>query len=172
MTLTSEKGEQFTGLILLTGEDSPGLANALFETLTPFAVSIIDIDQIIINKRLILTIHIALNPSHQGAIESDLVTLASTQNIDIASVFAYSQSITARPECEIVSISSSKMHPRYLAAVTACIKELDGNIEDINRKGINPVEIVIHVSGVESTILDNKLQQVPVDGETMITVVN
>ena len=72
MTLTSEKSEQFSGLILLTGEDAPGLANALFETLSPFAVSIIDIDQIIINSRLILTVHIALNPAHQGAIEADL----------------------------------------------------------------------------------------------------
>jgi phosphoserine phosphatase len=171
MTLINEKNEQFTGLILLTGLDSPGLANALFETLTPFAVSIIDIDQIIINKRLILTVHIALNPSHQGAIESDLEALISTQNVDIASVFAFSQSITARPKCEIVLISSSKMHPRYLASVTACIKELSGNIEDINRKGVNPVEIVLYVSGVESTLLDEYLQQVPVEGETTIAVV-
>ncbi|MEO0016656.1 MAG: hypothetical protein RL589_1137 [Actinomycetota bacterium] len=170
MTLTSEKSEQFTGLILLTGEDAPGLANALFETLSPFAVSIIDIDQIIINKRLILTVHIALNPAHQSAIEADLEALASTENVDIASVFSYSSSITARPQLQKVLITSTKVHPRYLAAVTACIEALEGNIEDINRNGLDPVEIVLNVSGVDVTLLKTSLQQIPAEDGTTIAV--
>jgi phosphoserine phosphatase len=170
MTLTSEKSEQFTGLILLTGEDSPGLANALFETLSPFAVSIIDIDQIIINKRLILTVHIALNPAHQSAIEADLEALASAENVDIASVFSYSSSITARPQLQKVLITSTKVHPRYLASVTSCIKTLGGNIEDINRNGLDPLEIVLHVSGVEVALLTNSLQQIPAEVGTTIAV--
>ena len=170
MRLSSDKSEQFTGLILLTGEDAPGLANALFEILSPFAVSIIDIDQIIINSRLILTVHIALNPAHQGAIEVDLEALASDQNIDIASVFSYSQSITERPHMQKVLITSTKVHPRLLAAVTACIKSLQGNIEDINRNGLNPTEIVLHVSGLEATVLTSSLQQIPAEDGTKIVV--
>ena len=170
MTLTSEKSEQFSGLILLTGEDAPGLAYALFETLSPFAVSIIDIDQTIINSRLILTVHIALNPAHQVAIETDLETLASTHNVDIASVFSYSPSITARPQLHKVLITSTKFHPRYLAAVTACIKNLEGNIEDINRNGVDPIEVVLHVSGVDATVLTSSLQQIPVESGTTIAV--
>ena len=170
MTLTSEKSEQFSGLILLTGEDAPGLANALFETLSPFAVSIIDIDQIIINSRLILTVHIALNPAHQGAIEADLEALASAENVDIASVFSYSSSITARPQLQKVLITSTKLHPRYLAVVTSCIKTLSGNIEDINRHGVDPLEIVLHVSGVEVALLTNSLQQIPAEVGTTIAV--
>ena len=170
MTLTSEKSEQFSGLILLTGEDAPGLANALFETLSPFAVSIIDIDQIIINSRLILTVHIALNPAHQGAIEADLEAMVSAHNVDIASVFSYSPSITARPQLHKVLITSTKVHPRYLAAVTACIKTLEGNIEDINRNGVDPVEIVLHVSGVDATVLTSSLQQIPAETGPTIAV--
>ena len=170
MTLTSEKSEQFSGLILLTGEDAPGLVNALFETLSPFAVSIIDIDQIIINSRLILTVHIALNPAHQGAIEADLEAMVSAHNVDIASVFSYSPSITARPQLHKVLITSTKVHPRYLAAVTACIKTLEGNIEDINRNGVDPVEIVLYVSGVDATVLTSTLQQIPAEAGTTIAV--
>ena len=170
MTLTSEKSEQFSGLILLTGEDAPGLANALFETLSPFAVSIIDIDQIIISSRLILTVHIALNPAHQGAIEADLEAMTSAHNVDIASVFSYSRAITARPQLHKVLITSTKVHPRYLAAVTACIKTLEGNIEDINRNGVDPVEIVLHVSGVDATVLTSSLQQIPAEAGTTIAV--
>jgi phosphoserine phosphatase len=146
------------------------LANALFESLSPFAVSIIDIDQIIINKRLILTVHIALNPAHQSAIEADLEALASAENVDIASVFSYSSSITARPQMQKVLITSTKVHPRYLAAVTACIESLQGNIEDINRNGLDPIEIVLHVSGVEVTLLTNSLQQIPAEVGTTIAV--
>jgi phosphoserine phosphatase len=170
MTLTSEKSEQFSGLILLTGEDAPGLANALFETLSPFAVSIIDIDQIIINSRLILTVHIALNPAHQGAIEADLEAMVSAHNVDIASVFSYSPSITARPQLHKVLITSTKVHPRFLAAVTACIKALEGNIEDINRNGVDPLEIVLYVSGVDATVLTSSLQQISAEAGTTIAV--
>ena len=170
MTLTSEKSEQFSGLILLTGEDAPGLANALFETLSPFAVSIIDIDQIIINSRLILTVHIALNPAHQGAIEADLEAMVSVHNVDIASVFSYSPSITARPQLHKVLITSTKVHPRFLAAVTACIKALEGNIEDINRNGVDPLEIVLYVSGVDATVLTSSLQQISAEAGTTIAV--
>ena len=170
MTLTSEKSEQFSGLILLTGEDAPGLANALFETLSPFALSIIDIDQIIINSRLILTVHIALNPAHQGAIEADLEAMVSAHNVDIASVFSYSPSITARPQLHKVLITSTKVHPRYLAAVTACIKALEGNIDDINRNGVDPLEIVLYVSGVDATVLTSSLQQISAEAGTTIAV--
>ena len=62
MTLHTENNEQFTGLILLTGVDRPGISTALFESLAPFAVSIIDVEQIVISDRLILTVLIALNP--------------------------------------------------------------------------------------------------------------
>ena len=170
MTLTSEKSEQFTGLILLTGQDSPGLAHALFETLSPFAVSIIDIDQIIINSRLILTVHISLNPAHQSAIEADLEALATAQSVDIASVFSYSPPIKDLPRVERVLITSTKVHPRSLAAVTACIKEIKGNIEDFYRTGVDPVEIVLHVSGVDETLLTTSLQQIPAEAGTTIVV--
>jgi phosphoserine phosphatase len=59
---TSE--EQFTGLVLLSGVDSPGITSALFETLAPFAVSVLDIEQVVIRDRLILTLLISLSPAH------------------------------------------------------------------------------------------------------------
>ncbi|MSY80794.1 MAG: phosphoserine phosphatase, partial [Actinobacteria bacterium] len=46
--MTDGKTEQFTGLILLSGEDKPGITEGLFETLSPFAVTILDIEQVVI----------------------------------------------------------------------------------------------------------------------------
>ena len=45
MTTSSQDAAQFSGLILLTGQDKPGLAHALFEALSPFSVAVIDVDQ-------------------------------------------------------------------------------------------------------------------------------
>ena len=91
MTTSSPKAEQFSGLILLTGEDKPGLAHSLFEALSPFSVAVIDIDQIIIKQRLILTVEISLNPAHQGAIEEDITAIqwvdAHDLNIQLANTF-------------------------------------------------------------------------------------
>jgi len=88
MTLNEENNEQFTGLILLTGTDKAGIASALFEILSPFSISILDVEQLVISDRLILTVLIALNPSHQKAIEADLEECASANDVEIATLFA------------------------------------------------------------------------------------
>ena len=62
---------RYTGLILVSGIDSPGITQALFETLAPFAITVLDIEQVVIRERLILTVLIDLNPDHAQAIEED-----------------------------------------------------------------------------------------------------
>jgi len=84
MTHEDAQTEVFTGLILLTGIDKPGIAASLFETLSPFAVRVIDIEQIVINHRLILTVLLGANSAHQSAIEDDLTACALALDVDIA----------------------------------------------------------------------------------------
>jgi phosphoserine phosphatase len=91
MTQEIKNPQIFSGLILLTCEDKAGLADSLFEALSPFAVSIIDIDQIIIKGRLFLTLQISLNPDHQEAIEEDMTQLAEQLQVDIACIFSTSE---------------------------------------------------------------------------------
>ena len=94
MTQNSAQPEQFTGLILLTGIDAPGIASSLFETLAPFAVHIIDIEQVVISNRLILTVLIVANPAHQSAIEEDLASCATALDVDIATLFGKTELAT------------------------------------------------------------------------------
>ena len=65
--------EQFTGLILLSGVDKPGISQTLFLALAPFSITVLDIEQVVISNRLILTVLISLNPAHEKAIEADLL---------------------------------------------------------------------------------------------------
>ena len=60
---TSADTEQYTGLILLSGVDKPGITASLFEVLSPFSITIVDIEQVVIKDRLILTVLITLNPA-------------------------------------------------------------------------------------------------------------
>ena len=170
MTLNAENSQQYSGLILLTGVDKSGVANALFETLSPFAVSIIDIDQIVIKQRLILTVQILLNPDHREAIEFDLNKLSENLQMDIASLFASSPAPREIEHPVVVSIVSSKMLPRYLNTVTSVIHSLGGNIEKFERQSIQPLKVDLHVSGTSISLLQTVLSQLDSEDDATVTV--
>jgi len=155
MTTNSPNAEQFSGLILLTGEDKLGLAHSLFEALSPFSVAVIDIDQIIIKDRLILTVQISLNQAHQNAIEEDLNSLAQTLNVDIAAVFSMSTIPAQKPKCLTVTMKSAKLHPKHLAVVTDSLLTAGANIEDITRAAGESFAVTIIVSGISEFQLND-----------------
>lgn len=150
MTTSSQDSAQFSGLILLTGQDKPGLAHALFEALSPFSVAVMDIDQIIIKDRLILTVQISLNPAHQSAIEEDLNTLAANLEVDIAAVFSTSATPSSKPTSHALKLTSAKLHPKHLMEIAGALLEAGGNIEDLSRIGSDPLEILLKVSGISA----------------------
>ena len=170
MTLNAENSEQYSGLILLTGVDKSGVATALFETLSPFAVSIIDIDQIVIKQRLILTVQILLNPDHREAIESDLNELSEKLQMDIASLFASSPAPREIEHPVVVSIASSKMLPRYMNTITSVIHSLGGNIDKFERQTIQPLKVDLHVSGTSISLLQTALSQLDSEDDVTVTV--
>ena len=87
-----KQSAQYTGLVLVSGEDRPGITEALFSALAPFSLSIVDIEQVVIRSRLILTILISLNKAHAQAIEDDLNAQAELLNLDIAVAFSEQES--------------------------------------------------------------------------------
>ena len=169
MTQEIKNPQIFSGLILLTSEDKAGLANSLFEALSPFAVSVIDIDQIIIKGRLFLTLQISLNPDHQEAIEEDMTQLAEQLQVDIACIFSTSE-IPQDRENLVVTISANKMLPRYMRTVTQALVSAGGNIESFNRKSTTPMVIDIHVSGAQLLDLKKSLSDSTLESELAITV--
>jgi phosphoserine phosphatase len=152
--------EQFTGLILVSGVDSPGITEALFEALSPFAVTILDIEQVVIRGRLILTVLISLSPSHAKAIESDLEECASTLGVDIATAFESSDqtAIAAKRSLLHVVVLSQSLKPLAINAIAAVIATDGGNIERINRTASYPVTAIeLTVSGANLATLRSAL---------------
>ena len=170
MTTSSLKAEQFSGLILLTGEDKPGLAKSLFEALSPFSVAVVDIDQIIIKQRLILTVEISLNPAHQSAIEEDLNTLAQNLIVDIAAIFSISEISTKEAEILTLKMKSEKLHPRHLSVVTKALLTAGANIEDFSRIAIEPFEIKLEISGVSESQLHELVSAIDSGTDFSLTI--
>ena len=170
MTENTAVAEQFTGLILLTGNDKPGIAASLFETLAPFAVYVIDIEQIVINNRLILTVLIGASPAHQSAIEEDLNTCAATLDVDIATLFGKSQLAPIAKNLVHVVINATKLHPQAVQMASKAITDCGGNIESFTRTSADPVSIRITVSGVTKNTLDSTLATIPFEDATTISV--
>ena len=150
----------YTGLILVSGEDRPGITEALFETLSPFSLSIIDIEQVVIRSRLILTILISLDPAHADAVEDDLNAKAESLQLDVAMVFSEqeSESIAAKTGLTHVVVLSQDLKPGSLAAIASAIADTGGNIERIQRTASFPVTAIeCVVSGAQTQALKNAL---------------
>jgi len=155
-----KQSEYYTGLILVSGEDRPGITEALFATLAPFSLTIMDIEQVVIRSRLILTILISLDRVHASAIEDDLNIKADSLDLDIAIAFSEqkSESIAAKTGLTHVVILSQQLKPSALAAIASAIAEVGGNIERIQRTASYPVTAIeCVVSGVPTAVLKNAL---------------
>ena len=160
--MSAEKSH-YTGLILVSGVDSPGITKALFETLAPFAVTILDIEQVVIRERLILTALISLNPDHAEAIEADLNECAEKLSVDIATSFGAQEGATIAAKSGLVHvvILTTELHPRSIAAVAEAISVQQGNIERIHRTASYPITAIeLTVSGANSTKLRQSLAAV------------
>ena len=152
----------FTGLILVTGVDSPGITQALFETLAPFAITVVDIEQVVIRDRLILTVLIKLNPDHAKAISDDLEDCANRLSVDIATSFQQDQSssIASKTGLYHVVALGSPLPPTAIAAVASSIAGVHGNIERIHRTASYPVTAIeFTVSGAHQGRLRESLAQ-------------
>ena len=163
LTHMSAEKSHYTGLILVSGVDSPGITRALFETLAPFAVTILDIEQVVIRERLILTALISLNPDHAQAIEADLNECAQVLSVDIATSFGAQEGATIAAKTGLVHVVllTTELHPRSIAAVAEAITAQSGNIERIHRTASYPITAIeLTVSGANTAKLRQSLAAV------------
>lgn len=164
---------QFTGLILVTGVDKPGITQALFETLAPFSITVLDIEQVVIRDRLILTALIRLDPAHAAAIDADLALCAHRLNIDIATSFQEEalETIAAKTGLlHVVSLSTS-IFPEAVSKIATAIASAGGNIERIHRTASYPITAIeFVVSSADQKRLRTELLSVSADTGVDIAV--
>jgi len=169
----SDEKSQFTGLILVSGIDTPGITQALFETLAPFAITVLDIEQVVIRERLILTVLIALNPAHAEAIDADLEECAKSLGVDIATSFQEQGQSTIAVKSGLVHVVAlgNPLAPTAIGAIASAIASLGGNIERIHRTASYPITAIeFNVSGADQIAIRQGLAEVTIAHSVDIAV--
>jgi phosphoserine phosphatase len=152
----SDERSQYTGLILVSGIDTPGITQALFDTLAPFAITVLDIEQVVIRERLILTVLISLNPAHADSIAEDLQMCGEKLGVDIATSFLEQGESTIAAKTGLVHVVAlgNPLAPKAIAAIASAIASRGGNIERIHRTASFPITAIeFTVSGADQTAI-------------------
>lgn len=131
---------RLSGLLLFSGDDKSGQSDSIFTALSSYAISIVDIEQVVIKGRLLLTVLIESDPAHSKAIEREMNDVAHRLGLDFAVEFTESekQSRSSRSELHVVVLGSPLL-PEAIAAVAHAIASHSGNIQRIHRTVSYPV---------------------------------
>ncbi len=149
MTAHETSGTSDTLLITLTGKDRPGVTSSVFATLAEAGVSVIDIEQILLRRRLILGVLVSKprNPKRlRAAIEATADALEMQVEVEKGSGDNRSRG-AGRSH---VTVIGSPLRASAMAALTGRIADCGGNIDRIERMARYPVTAIdLHVSGAD-----------------------
>ena len=140
-------GRPRTVLITLTGKDRPGVTSTVFATLAGFNVEVLDIEQIVLRRRLVLGLLVS-EPRDWKALRAAVEEVAHDlgMNVEVEKGAGDNRS---RPEGRShVSILGSPLRSSAVAAIAGRIADIGANIDRIERMARYPVTAIdLHVSG-------------------------
>ena len=156
---------EHTGLILISGVDAPGVTQALFAALEPFSITILDIEQVVIRGRLILTTLISLDPAHARAIEADLIEATTKLGLDLAIDFSDQPKGEPKNSNLHIIVLSESLRPAGIGALASKIAQQGGNIDRIHRTASYPLtaiefEVSLNLNDEKLKIVQRELAEI------------
>lgn len=126
-------------LINVSGEDQPGVTNAVTETLAQFGVTLLDIGQAVIHDQLNMGILVSV-PSNKSVANLTFNVLATLHRLDMQAIFLPISNeryqnwvgLQGKPR-HIVTLLARNLEASHLAAVTKVTAEQGLNIDKIVR---------------------------------------
>ncbi len=148
-----------TLLITLTGKDRPGVTSAVFSTLAAFGVSVLDIEQIVLRRRLVLGVLVTV-PRDWKALRTSLERVADDLDMQV-DVDRGTGDNRSRPEGRShVTVLGMPLKPSAVAAIAGRIADTGANIDRIERMARYPVTAIeLHVSGTDPDRLRTMLAE-------------
>jgi len=138
-----------TLLITLSGKDRPGVTSAVFETLTHAGVEVLDIEQIVLRRRLILGVLVSVPRDWKRlrvAVEETAAALDMAVDVDRG----VGDNKVRREGRSHVTVIGTPLKAAHIAAVAGRIADCGANIDRIERMARYPVTAIdLHVSGAE-----------------------
>jgi phosphoserine phosphatase len=142
-----------TLLITLTGKDRPGVTSRIFSTLSRAGVEVVDIEQILLRRRLILGVLVTVPRDWKklrDAVEATARELGMAVEIDRGS----GDNRARRGGRSHVTLIGAPLKASAFAAVAGRIADSGANIDRIERMARYPVTAIdLHVSGADTDAL-------------------
>ncbi len=138
-----------TLLITLTGTDRPGVTSTVFSTLARFGVEVLDIEQIVLRRRLVLGVLVSA-PRDEKGLRRAMEQVAADLDMQVE-VERGTGDNRARPEGRShVTVIGMPLRPAAVAAIAGRIADTGANIDRIERMARYPVTAIdLHVSGAD-----------------------
>lgn len=148
-----------TVLITLTGKDRPGVTSTVFHALARFGVEVLDIEQIVLRRRLILGL-LVNEPRDWKALRDTVQAVAADLSMTVE-VEKGAGDNRSRPEGRShVTVLGSPLRSTAVAAITGRIADIGANIDRIERMARYPVTAIdLHVSGADPDRLRTVLSE-------------
>jgi phosphoserine phosphatase len=146
-----------TLLITLTGKDRPGVTSAIFGALAKAGVSVIDLEQILLRRRLVLGVLVTA-PRDVKRLRRTLEGVATDLGMTVEIEQGTGDNRSRREGRSHVTVIGSPLKASAMAAVAGRIADLGGNIDRIERMARYPVTAIeLDVSGADPVALRSLL---------------
>ena len=152
-----------TLLITLSGNDRPGVTRRLFDTLAAHAVTVLDVEQLVVRGRLVLAVLVEVTGDDDvmTTVRADMRRVAGELDMDVETVPGAAEDDERRRNRIHVTMMGAPLEPAAIADAAAEIAERGGNIDRIRRIASYPVTAIeFQGSGVSASDLRRPLAEV------------
>jgi phosphoserine phosphatase len=138
-----------TLLITLSGKDRPGVTSAVFDTLSGAGVEVLDIEQIVLRRRLVLGVLVTA-PRDWKKLRDAVTATATALDMHVDVDRGVGDNKVRREGRSHVTVIGTPLQARHMAAVAGRIADSGANIDRIERMARYPVTAIdLHVSGAD-----------------------
>ena len=138
-----------TLLITLTGKDRPGVTSSVFDTLAHAGVEVLDIEQIVLRRRLVLGVLVSA-PRDWKKLRDAVVATGEALDMTVDVERGVGDNKPRREGRSHVTVIGMPLRAAAMAAVAGRIADSGANIDRIERMARYPVTAIdLHVSGAD-----------------------
>ncbi|MCW2746997.1 MAG: serB [Nocardioidaceae bacterium] len=142
-----------TVLVTLTGSDQKGVTTRLFDSLAPFDVEVIDIEQLVLRGRLSLGTLLTV-PGDLEGFETVVRSVGDVFGLEVTFEYGIGDTRARRVGRTQVTVLGAPLRPSAFSAITGRVAEAGGNIDRILRLARYPVTAIrLEISGAEPEVL-------------------
>ncbi len=142
-----------TLLVTLTGKDRPGVTSAMFSALAAAGVEVLDIEQIVLRRRLVLGILVTA-PRDWKRLRDVIERTAAELDMVVEVDRGAGDNRSRHGDRSHITLIGSPLKASAMSAIAGRIADAGGNIDRIERMARYPVTAIeLHVSGAPAEVL-------------------